>query len=491
MALAGTVERLVEAIEGWTDGAGPLYRRLAVAIEEAVAGGGLPGGTPLPPERTVAAALAVSRSTVVAAFDELKAGGHLEARQGSGTWVPARRPLPDEGNRALVESLDSHAILQDVSGAPTGLLELTAAAVACAPEVAQAALSLDPAALDRATRGHGYIPQGLAVLREAVAERMTGQGLATTPAQILITTGATQATLLAARLYLSPGAPTVVESPTYAGAIDVLTAAGGRLLPVAGDASGARADHLADLFARALPQLVYLVPDFQNPAGGVMSAQRRQRIAELAAEYHVPVIEDLVQRELWFDQPPPAPMATFAPEAPILTLGSMSKVFWGGLRIGWIRGDETTIARMARMKAVTDFGTPVLDQLLAVALLPRIEEVAARRRGEFADRLATLEVALTRLLPDWRWDRPRGGLSVWARLPEPRADELARHATRHGVAVVPGTTFAVGDQRHANRIRLPFVAGPHEIEEGISRLTAAWRTLDAPRPASKAPAYVV
>lgn len=489
MALAGGDLRAV--IDGWTAGSGPLYRRLADAVDDAVATGRLPGGTPLPPERSIAVALAVSRSTVVAAFEELKARGRLEARQGSGTWVPVRRPLPDEGNRALVESLDDHAILRDVSGAPTGLLELTAAAVDCAPEVARAAMTLDPAAIAGATQGHGYIPQGLLPLREAIARRLSDQGLATSPAQVLVTTGATQATLLAARLYLTPGAPTVVESPTYAGAIDVLTAAGGRLIPVGSDASGARVDQLADLFARALPQLVYLVPDFQNPAGGVLSARRREQVGALAAEYHVPVIEDLVQRDLWLHEPPPPPIASLAPEAPILTIGSMSKTFWGGLRIGWVRADETTINRLARMKAVTDFGTPVLDQVLSTALLPEVDAVAARRRQEFTAKLGVLEAALRHLLPEWRWERPRGGLSVWARLPSPRADDLARHATAHGVAVVPGTTFAVGDQRHADRIRLPFVAEPAEIEEGVRRLAAAWRTLDAPRPAAAAQVYVV
>jgi DNA-binding transcriptional MocR family regulator len=482
---------LAALLPGWTDGEGPLYRRLAAAVAAAVDDGRLPGGALLPPERHVAAQLAVSRSTVVAAFDLLKAEGHLEARQGSGTWVPARPSTADRSNLALVEALDEHAIVRDLSGAPTGLLELTAAAIDCAPEVLAASTSIDPALLARASDGHGYAPQGLGELREAIAARLTATGLPTTPAQVLVTTGATQALLLAARLYLRPGAPVVVETPTYAGAIDVLSAAGGKLLPVGLDRSGTRVDQLGDILARTLPHLVYLVPDFQNPAGVVLSARRRAEVARLAAEYHVPVVEDLVQRDLWCAAPPPPPIAALAPEAPILTLGSMSKVFWGGLRIGWVRGDEATITRLARMKAVTDFGTPILPQVVATALLADVDRVAARRRAELTERLDVLTAALARHLPDWRADAPAGGLSLWAKLPEPRAEDLARHATAHGVAVVPGPTFAVGDTRHADRIRLPFVAAPAVIEEGVRRLAAAWESLAAPGAQRRTAALVV
>jgi DNA-binding transcriptional MocR family regulator len=209
-----------------------------------------------------------------------------------------------------------------------------------------------------------------------------------------------------------------------------------------------------------------------------MSQARRREVARLAAEYHVPIVEDLVQRDLWFDAPPPPPIAAADPDAPVLTLGSLSKVFWGGLRIGWARGNETTIARLARMKAVTDFGTPVLPQIVAAQLMPRFDEVAEQRRAELRERLEVLSAALARHLPSWRWARPAGGLSVWAKLPAPRADELANRALAHGMAVVPGTTFAVGEQRHADRIRLPFVADPETLEVALQRLAAAWSELE-------------
>lgn len=478
-------------LDDWAAGQGPLYRRLAERLRNAIDTGRLPSGTVLPPERHLAEALAVSRSTVVAAFEELKRSGRLEARQGSGTWVRGQPRLPDEGNRRLVEELEHHAILQDLSGAPTQTVEFTAAAVTCAPEVNIAAASLDVETLSAWSGGHGYSPQGYEGLRTLVAERLTAMGLPTTASEVLITSGATQAVLLAARLFLEPGAPAVLETPSYAGAIDVLHATGARLLSVDTDASGVRTDQLADVISRSLPRLVYLVPDFHNPTGRVLSERRRREIARLAGEFHVPVVEDIVQRELWFDEPPPPPIATYEPDAPILTLGSMSKVFWGGLRLGWIRGSQQTVARLARMKAVDDFGTPVIAQLLSARLLPSMDEVAQWRRRDLKQRLDVLLEAMRTHVPDWRFERPAGGLSVWAQLPTPTADELVRRAAAHGVAVVSGSTFAIDHDRHADRVRLPFVASPELIAEGVRRIGEAWTGMDQGRLRGVAPSVVV
>ena len=478
-------------LENWAVGDGPLYRRMADRFRVAIDSGRLAPGTMLPPERQLADTLSVSRSTVVAAFEDLKSSRHLDARQGSGTWVRGRTRPADEGNRELVEQLDEHAIVRDLSGAPTETIEFTAAAVDCAPEVTDTLAALTPEQLTTWAAGHGYSPQGSEALREVVAERLTVIGLSTSASEVLITGGATQALLLAARLYLEPGAPAVLETPSYAGAIDVLHAAGARLLSVDRDASGARTDQLADVVARSLPRLVYLVPDFHNPTGGVLSARRREEVAQLAGDFHVPVVEDIVQRELWFDQPPPPPIASYAPGAPVLTVGSMSKVFWGGLRLGWIRGPRDVIARLARMKAVTDFGVPMFTQLLSAQLLPLIDQTASWRRRDLIGRLDCLTEAMEKHLPDWRFERPAGGLSVWAKLPSPTADELVRRAVNHGVSIVPGSTFAVDHRRHTDRIRLPFVAPPDVIEEGVRRLAEAWDGIDHSGGRRPAPAVVI
>lgn len=480
-----------DVLENWSRSAGPLYRRLAGGFRAAIDTARLPAGTMLPPERSLAATLGLSRSTVAAAFEELKRSGHLEARQGSGTWVRDQVRPADEGNVELVEELEDHAIVRDIRAVPSLTVEFTVAAMAAAPEVNAAIALMDPAVLARWTAGHGYNPQGIGELREAVAKRLTGTGLPTTAEQVLITAGATQAIHLAAQLFLQERTAAVVETPTSAGALDALLAARARLFPVDVDADGVRVDQLTDVLERVQPRLVYLVPDFHNPTGAVLSDERRREIARLAGHHHVPVVEDIVQRDLWFAQPPPPPIASYEPDAPILTVGSMSKIFWGGLRVGWIRSSERVIARLARLKAVTDMGSPILAQALSAHLLNfSADDVIACRRQELQVRLAALLEAGAVHLPDWELNQPAGGLSVWAKLPLPLAEEFARRAPEFGTAVVPGVAFAVEHHRHAARVRLPFTAAPAVVEEGVRRLASTWAALHQGGPDEAAGAIV-
>lgn len=484
-------EQLLDVLDGWTAGEGSLYQRLAMAFRSAIADGRLPAGARLPPERQMSTDLAVSRSTVAAALAELDQHGLVARRQGSGTYVGAVTRAPAEGRRALVHELDEHALFHDLSGAPEASIELLAAAVDCAPEVRTAIGALDDVALRRWTTGHGYVPLGLPPLREAIAGHLSNRGLPTQPGQVMVTTGAVEAVLLAARLFLEPGDPVAVEAPSYIGALDVLRSIGGRLLGVDVDDRGARTDQLAALLTRSLPRMVYLVPDFHNPTGMVLSGARRREVARLAAEFRVPVVEDLVQHDLWFVTEPPPPIAAADPDAPVLTLGSMSKVFWGGLRIGWVRSDPTTIERLGRIKTATNYGTPAIDQLVSARLLAQLDVVAARRREQLAVRLARLEGALRTHLPDWRWRTPAGGLSVWIQLPTPDAPALVRIGERHGVAIAAGTSFGIAARDHHDHVRLPFVAEPDTIEEGVRRLATAWDDVRRERDRSRPCAVVV
>ena len=482
MADGASPTNLREILAGWSAAEGPLYQRLAAGIRRAIDAGHLTPGTALPPERSLAAALVVSRRTVIGAYEDLKRTGYLEARQGSGTWVRGRLRQPDEGNVDLVEELEGHAIVRNISGPSGDLIEFTAASVDCAPEVNEALLSLEPAAVAQWSAGNGYAPQGLEQLRSVVAEHLERMGVPTTPEQVLITSGATQAIQLATRLFLEPGTSAIVETPSYGGALDAMHTAGARLFSIDVDEDGARTDQLADLLPRLMPGLVYLVPDMHNPTGRVLSHERRAEAALVAAESRVPVVEDLALRELWFDTPPPPPIASFFPDAPILTVGSMSKVFWGGLRVGWLRASEAVVARLSRLKVVADFGTPIVTQAVAAALLPAIEVTATWRRRDLQERLTALQIAGARLLPDWEFPRPCGGLAVWAKLPSASAEALALRGPTHGVSVAPGYAFAAERHHHADRVRIPIVEQPAVIEEGVRRLAQAWASVERERP---------
>ncbi|MFP4235752.1 MAG: PLP-dependent aminotransferase family protein, partial [Nitriliruptoraceae bacterium] len=432
---------------------GPLYRALSDALKRAIDRGEVPLGTVLPPERTLARSLSVSRATVVAAYDRLKDEGWLQSRRGSGTWV--RRPedhttSPGVDAVATARLFLSEDGLEQRSGpgererTPGGVIDLSVAALAGTPTVERLLCSATLEEVRSLTEHHGYLPQGLRALRERVATKLEQEGLPTGADHVVITTGAHQAISLVARQTLAPGTPVLVETPTFPGALDVFRRFGARAFPVPVDEHGVRIDVLEELVQRAEPKLLYLSPHFHNPTGVVLNEDRRRRIGELAAAHGMVVIEDLAMGDLALDDDAvPPPIAALSPEASVHTIGSTAKLFWAGLRVGWIRSPDDWAARMLATKTVADLGTPLLVQLLAGKLLDHREEVLAERRAELIPRRDLLCDLLATHLPDWTFHRPRGGLSLWVTLPNGNADELAEVALRHGVLVVPGPALSV------------------------------------------------
>ncbi len=289
----------------------------------------------------------------------------------------------------------------------------------------------------------------------------------------MVTHGAQQAIGLAGALFLERGDTVVVEDPTYLGSIDIFAGLGARLaaVPVGGD--GAWLGALKGLVARTAPRLIYLMPTFHNPTGAVMPEACRRALARFAREARVPILEDNTLADLSLSGKPPAPIAAFDAAAPVLTVGSLSKLFWGGLRIGWIRGSEELLARITRLKIMADLGGSLVGQLGAVRLLAEAERVKQARRREMRERLDRLTRLLARSLPSWTWETPAGGLSLWVKLPQGDANAFAQVALRHGVAVVPGTLASPGGGC-ADRLRIPFVLEAAAMKEGVERLARAW-----------------
>jgi DNA-binding transcriptional MocR family regulator len=230
---------------------------------------------------------------------------------------------------------------------------------------------------------------------------------------------------------------------------------------------------LKETVTRAAPRLIYLMPTFQNPTGAVLPEASRRALARLSRDLQIPIVEDNTLADLSLGPKPPAPIASFDAAAPILTIGSLSKLFWGGLRIGWIRASEEIVTRITRLKIMADLGGSLVGQLIAVRLLAEAEKVKAIRRREMRERLNRLTTLLTRRLPEWSWTPPAGGLSLWVKLPRGDANTFAQVALRHGVAVVPGT-LASPDGGCADRLRLPYVLEAAPMKEGVERLARAW-----------------
>ena len=471
------------ALGDWTAGSGPAYRLLAAAIRSRAESGELSVGTRLPAERSLADALGVSRTTVVAAYDRLRQEGWLESRRGSGSRL-LRAGAPGSAVAAADpgrSGFERSTILRSLVEASESKVEFMGLHLPAASPFVAEALEHVGEDLAKLVGHHGYWPVGLPALRSAIATHLTKSGLPSHPEEILVTHGAQEAIGLAASLFLAPGRTVVLEDPTYVGAIDVFAAAGARLSPVPVSDHGVRMDFLRDAVAREAPSLIYLMPSFQNPAGVVTPESHRREIAAIAAERGIPIFEDDALANLDMGHRPPKPIASYAPAAPILSVGSLSKLMWGGLRVGWIRAPEPLIGRLARKKALGDLGNSAVSQVVAARLLPRAGEIREFRRRQISERLAVMEKELSRLLPEWTWRRPGGGLSLWVRLPRGNAVEFGRVAQRHGVSILPGTICSPSNGC-AEFLRLPFVLESAKIREGVRLLAEAWRAY-APAPA--------
>jgi len=475
------------ALGAWSDGPGPLHRKLGDAIRRAVEQGLLPAGERLPAERELAKRLAVSRSTVVTALDALRIEGLLESRQGSGTRVrkdAGGERMPAGGvplspvYRSLIESHDN-------------VISLACAIFPAHPAVAEALADVVADDGPKLLTQVGYLPAGLPELREAVATRLSCDGTATEPDEVLVTTGAQQAVNLATQLLVRPGDAVVVESPSFAGTLDVFRSRGARLMPVPVDDDGVDVRGVRAAVAAVRPAALYLMATFHNPTGALLAVHRRRELAALSAESGVPIIEDNALENCPLDDDRPPSIAAYAgPDATVLTAGSLGKAAWGGLRIGWLRGPRPLVARLAEIKAMNDLGSPLFDQAVAARIVPQLDVLRAEHRVMLRRNLELVTRLLEDVLPTWEWRRPKGGPSLWVRLPAGTASAYAQVALRYGVEVIPGEVMSPtgDDQRY---LRFPYSAEPPVLEETVRRLAQAWNAYAPTDTASVRPRTVV
>jgi len=463
--------RLVSLLGPWRDdGAG--RERLAGALRALILEGCLAVESRLPAERTLAGSLGVSRATVTGAYDRLREQGYIESRQGAGSWVAlpgGHRSAPD----AVVggPGLDMRIAALP---APAALIELFAAATAELPRW-----------LDH----HGYDPLGVPTLRRAIADRFARRGLPTRPEQILVTNGALQALDLTIRATLPRGRRVLVELPSYPAALDAFRAGGARLTPVPITADGWDLEAFEAVASQDRPALAYLMPDFHNPTGLVMDAGAR-RVAMRALERSdaLTVIDETFVELALEDVRTPPPAASFAGRRAI-TIGSLSKAVWGGLRVGWVRADPALIHRMATVRAASDLASPLFEQLVATYALERLDDILAERRELIRTRRDALASALGDLLPDWRYATPAGGLYLWVELPGPLSTSLSLEAARHGLRLTPGPRFAAAGvlERH---LRLPFTLAPDQLGRAVEILAELTPGGAAARPVQLLAGYV-
>jgi DNA-binding transcriptional MocR family regulator len=448
---------------------GPTYARLAAAITQLVLDGRLPLHCRLPSERDLAAALGLSRTTVTAGYDALRETGYLVSQRGSGSWT---------GLPAVHRSAVPTWATAPVGGPPAELLDLASAAPG-APALAVATAARE--ALDD-LGGHldedGYDPVGLAALRGRIADRYGRRGLPTTPDQVLITSGALHGLDLVLRLLIGPGDRVLTDSPTYPTVLDAIRATRARLVPVGLTAAGWNVDLLTTSLRQAAPRLGYLIADYHNPTGHVMTEAARVAVVEAAARTETFLVVDESFVELGYtDTPLPAPAACHDRAGRVLLVGSLSKPFWGGLRIGWVRAPADLIRRLAVVRAATDMASPVLEQLIGARLLDLADEVLPARRRQFARQRDVLAAALHRELPEWRFDVPAGGLALWVELDAPVSTALTVVAGQHGIRLAAGPRFGP-DGTLERYLRLPFTQPADLLDGAAARLATARAQVD-------------
>jgi 2-aminoadipate transaminase len=385
------------------------------------------------------------------------------------TWTLARRAerLNPSTIREILKLTERAGIVSLAGGLPSA----DTFPVAQVQEATARVLRDTPREALQYAASEGYGP-----LREWVAADLDRQGLRVSPEQVLITTGSQQGLDLVGKVLIDPGSRVAVDSPTYLGALQAFAPYEPEFTALAGDAAGPLPGALA---AARGARFAYLVPNFQNPSGRCISAERRVELMDEAMAQGLPIVEDNPYGELWYDAPPPPPMAACAPESAVY-LGSFSKVLAPGLRLGWLVAPRPLFPKLLQAKQAADLHTPGFNQRVAHAVVqdgfldrhvPTIRERYRRGRDAMAAALST------HLPAGCHWTLPAGGMFFWVELPEHLdATVLLPAAVAAGVAYVPGADFhppgtAAGGVRPASTLRLSFVTvAPEQIEPAVAAL---------------------
>jgi DNA-binding transcriptional MocR family regulator len=464
-------------------GAHPARQALAERIRSLILDGRIAVGARLPAERPLSEALQVSRTTITAAYTLLVEQGYAAARRGSGTFT------------ALPERLFARPTGGFHDYGDPDLLDLSCAGPAAPAAELRAATAWAAERLPLLAAGNTFRPYGLPEMREAIAERYTARGLPTSPDQILVTSGAQGAISLVARLLVRQGDRVLLEGPTFANVIDSFTASRARLYPVPLDETSGWLDGatgqipLQQAASRLSPRVVYTIPHFHNPTGMLMPPEQAGRIARAARRSGAWLLADETITDIALDVPVPPPFATGVSPADaerLLVCGSLGKSFWGGIRVGWLRAPSRIVHELAAARASLDLASPVIDQLIGVAVLREGMGVEDDRRAESRAGRAVLETELRESMPDWTWHTPPGGLSLWVQLAEgEESTQLVYRAGTHGLVLQSGPRFGADPGTYERFLRVPFSQTPEVLREAVRRLAAA-RTALGPVRASEA-----
>lgn len=485
-----------------SNGGPPLYRQLEAAIRAAIRRGALAPGERIPSVAELADRLKISKLTALKAFQQLEQAGLLRSEVGRGSFVaangeqsaglPAAEPKPEvarsirrlregyAGGLRELMAVERRPATIDLAGGvpspatiPDGLLE----------KLARQALARDPRRL------YQYAgPAGLAELREALAAALTRGGVPVAADELIVTNGSQQAVSLAALWAREEGRAALCETPTYTGVPASFMLLGHAVQSI-GWERGAPSLGQLEAAGGGRRTLLYLCPDFHNPSGDTVAGEVRQRLALWVRRNDCVVIDDQIFRDLRFEGQAPPPLYSLLPPGRRILVGSISKSFMTGLRVGFLAADHALIAEMMVYKRYMDLGGPSLMQAMAAAFLAdgyarHLDKMRAYYR---ARRDAALSALAEYMPAGVAWTRPQGGFQLWVTMaPGSSSIQLFLQGIEHGVAITPGPAHDI-DGRYLNCFRLGYgQSSPEEIRTAVARLAAIVEKLAAGAAADRA-----
>jgi DNA-binding transcriptional MocR family regulator len=435
---------------------------VAAILRSRITQGELRARMRLPSERALAAQLNVSRVTVVRALTRLRLEGLLVTRHGAGTYVAATDRLMDTVAARTWQSAAGHPeaaidLRWATTAGPVDLLRIAATAVETG---LPAALALDGTVADTGDD-----------LTAALAGYLSATGLPTRPAQLTLTSGAMAELRLVLDTVVPPGRLAIAETPTYPGALRILIQSRRRLLGWPAGTTGWDPDRLAYLMRPPAVGALYVQPDGHNPTGATMTPAVREALGHASRRAGWVTIADETMRPLNLTGETIGSLALYNDS--VLTVSSMSKIAWGGLRLGWVRAPDAITRQLRNAAAITGSGPSSLDQMVGTELLSAIAGIIQRRTRLLTANLQHLEGRLLGLgRPELTWQRPAAGITLWLDLAGRSSHEVVAECARLGVLLEPASSYTVGgrDDRH---LRIPFTASPAIIDHAVDVLGQA------------------
>jgi 2-aminoadipate transaminase len=400
------------------------------------------------------------------------------ASAGGSPWLLARRTARMNASaiREILNITDRANVISMAGGlpAPEGfpVEAMRAACERVLRDEPHAALQYAPTA--------GYAP-----LRAWVAGHLATSGMRVDPDDVLVTTGSQQGLDLVAKVLIDAGSTVAVEAPTYLGALQAFAPYEPEVATVRGDADGPLPEALDEVRGA---RFLYLLPNFQNPSGRCIGESRRAALADAARAAGMAIVEDNPYGDLWFDAPPPPPIAARWPEGTVY-LGSFSKVLAPGLRLGYVVAPPALRDKLMQAKQAADLHTAGFNQRVVYEVIRDgfLDRHVPTIRARYRAQRDAMQHALQAHMPTGcRWTVPSGGMFFWIELPAGvDASALLPKAVARGMAFVPGAPFFAGTAQ-ANTLRLSFVTvSPENIERGVAMLAQALADLRADGPSQR------